>query len=175
MFEYIVIFASLGGALVALLLAIHAYWPFRPRSNDSFEIAIKEASEFINKAKYELKILSGTLYPPFYNAEPISQALEECVNRDVNVKILCGPDANIDDVPKLKELNKQKKIKIRRWTQEPPFHFMVCDDGKHIRLEATHPKGEVKFIKARIIYNSVELGWKYDRLFDNLWNSASRE
>jgi hypothetical protein len=164
------------GAVIAILMAIQAYWPLRPIRNDDLEKAIAETSKLIGKANGELKIVSGTLYPRFYSDERILQALLERVNHGVEVKILYGPKANPSDVPKLKELAEQGKIEMCKWYIEPPCHFMVCDHGKHLRLEGFHPEEITeKGISARLIYNSVKLGWEYDKLFDKLWSLSQQK
>lgn len=169
------VIASMIGFLIAILIAIYAYWPLRSIPNDNLEAAIAESSKLINKANYELKVVSGTLYPGFYNAEPISRALEDRVNHGLKIKILYGPRADLSKVPKLSKLYEEGAIMIRRLNREPRPHFMVCDGGRHIRLEGIHSEETADNPKAKIIYNSVEIGWRYNRLFDELWNEAQPE
>jgi sugar-specific transcriptional regulator TrmB len=168
------IIVSLAGVLLSFLVVVRALWPFRLVSNENFENALIEAPEFIDRAKHELKILSGTLYPDFYNAEPILKAFERAIARGVEIKILCGPEADLGKVPKLKEWIDERKIEVRRLLEDYSPHFMVADGGQHIRLEERHPRGSPKGTKAIIVYNSVELGPKYNLIFNRLWNSLEK-
>jgi hypothetical protein len=154
---------------IGLSLAVvvpQAFWPFVTVSTDNIEASFRETPKLINKAKYELKIVSRTLSPQFYNAEPILQALEESIKRGVEIKILCGPTADFTKVPKLKNWNEQRKIELKKLTEEPSSNFIVVDDGRHIRLEV---KDSPEGTRAIIVYNSVELGPKYALLFNKLW------
>jgi hypothetical protein len=91
----------------------------------------------------------------------------------VKVKILYGPNTDFQKVPKIKELIDQGKIEARPWFKEPPTHFMVCDNGRHIRIEKVASLTASESERATFIYSSIELGWKYNRLFDELWSSSA--
>jgi len=161
------------GILMAVAMAAYTYYRLpRPVPNDSLGSAIAETPKLIAKARRELKIVSGSLYPSFYNDERISRSLEAAVRRGVTVKVVCGPRADLSKVPALSDLRRQGLVEIRRLNTEPRPHFMVVDGGRHIRLEAPHPEERLGTVRAMVIYNSVELGREHDRLFDELWNKA---
>lgn len=100
-----------------------------------------------------------SLYPTFYSKEKVRNAIEGCVEKGIDFKILLDKQSNIPELVKelpwiFKLRKKHSNLKITRLDKD--VHHIIIVDNKHYRLESSHTEIEGKRVGKRNIikYNA---------------------
>jgi phosphatidylserine/phosphatidylglycerophosphate/cardiolipin synthase-like enzyme len=128
----------------------------------------------LQRAKEHVCMSSG-LYPEFYNDLDVKNAMIDAFGRVERIRILIDGDAK-ERKNRLgwifEEAKKpEKKLQIKQC--EGVLHWLIID-GKHFRLEKSHPVGVVG-VKNLVVYDVDQpaISKLLQRKFDEWWTIAS--
>jgi hypothetical protein len=103
------------------------------RDREAFKKALLEQ---INSTKYELLIYAGELSSHVYNDKDVISSIRNAYERNVFIKIICGPSIDVGNVELLK-MAKEGYISLYKKPERAEYHYRVSD-GTRVFLEGPH-------------------------------------
>ena len=169
-------FAILGvaSAFSFIIVFIYLWQDLKYHKNFGDKSACATCFELASKAEKDLKIVTD-LSPRVFEDKQILLVFSDAIDKGVQIKILHDPQFNLGKVPEFEKIVKKSgnKIIVRELEKSPPYHFWVADES-HLRLEDPHPPGDISKVTAQVRFNTLRLGEKYEKIFDNLWFEVMR-
>lgn len=134
-------------------------------TNLNSEETIKKSVSLFDKASININIVAGRLDNEFYRDARTIKALKSATSRGVSIKIVFSPDTNsitlreqfAEQFPDI-SVTPASKVLLHHWTTV---------DGKHLRIERTHPD-DARITPAFICKNASILTKEWDREFATL-------
>lgn len=117
---------------------------------------IKKSKKMFDGANYSIKILGGnlgSLYVP-----QILSTLENKAKEGVSIEIISGPNINVKNIKKLKEIPNVQFYKINHY---PKIHFSIID-RKILQIEVPHKEDALPETKESVFISGSGMEYLCD-------------